>query len=124
MHSNMFIGVDRLATFRFEFNSFAFHTRYVRLYALNSECVKCSAPCSTCTNQTSCLTCQTNHFLSNDQCVDRCPAGFYSSQEQCLPCSPICATCLGTSRLIRTTSNEHDCCLSLSIVFICRTVGR
>ena len=66
-----------------------------RSYLSGARCEQCQSPCETCRNLTSCLQCQGKLNLYNDQCVDKCPDGFYANDRKCLPCNPMCATCTG-----------------------------
>ncbi|CAF2914819.1 unnamed protein product [Rotaria sp. Silwood2] len=70
-------------------------------FLLDTHCQSCQDPCVACTNLTSCLTCKDKLNLLNDQCVDKCPDGYYSSNKQCLQCNAICSTCTGPW--------EYDC---------------
>ncbi|CAF0988171.1 unnamed protein product [Rotaria sordida] len=70
-------------------------------FLLDGKCQPCQNPCVTCTNSTSCLTCNDKLNLLNDQCVEKCSDGYYLKNKQCLLCHPICRTCRGLS--------EDDC---------------
>ncbi len=63
------------------------------------RCVACSAPCSTCSSATACLSCATG-FLLGTTCVTACPTtGLYiqdSVNMVCTPCSTTCKKCTNT----------------------------
>ena len=63
-----------------------------------NHCQQCQDPCLTCTNLTSCLTCDKNLNILNDQCVENCPDGYYLNNKQCSQCNPMCGTCKGRNR--------------------------
>jgi proprotein convertase subtilisin/kexin type 5 len=66
-----------------------------RSFLLDTHCERCQSPCSTCKSSTSCLTCNDKTVLLIDQCIDKCPDGYYSNIRQCLPCNPMCGACTG-----------------------------
>jgi proprotein convertase subtilisin/kexin type 5 len=49
-------------------------------------CVPCSSNCISCTN-VNCLTCSSNYYLYQGNCVSQCPIGFQAqnSSKKCLP---------------------------------------
>jgi proprotein convertase subtilisin/kexin type 5 len=62
---------------------------------LGDHCELCPNSCLTCSNSTNCLTCIDPLVLLNNQCVDKCPDGYYLYNQQCLKCHPICENCKG-----------------------------
>jgi len=66
-----------------------------RFFLSSTRCESCKDPCVTCANLTSCLTCKDKLKLFNDQCVEKCPDGYYPSNKECLQCNPMCSTCIG-----------------------------
>jgi proprotein convertase subtilisin/kexin type 5 len=62
---------------------------------LDTRCELCQAPCLTCRNLTSCLSCIEKFYLLNDQCVEKCPNGYYLYNKQCFECNPMCGICTG-----------------------------
>ncbi len=60
-----------------------------------SHCFSCIYPCQTCTNLISggCLSCLGGFSLSNGQCVNYCPIGYYSQNQICLLCDTNCNQC-------------------------------
>jgi len=59
-------------------------------------CYPCKSPCSTCSSESSCLTCLSGFSLSNGQCIfTACSDGYYkdSSSPYCLTCQSPCKTC-------------------------------
>lgn len=66
-----------------------------RFFLSDTHCEPCQSPCLTCKNLTSCLTCNDKLNLLNDQCIEKCPDGYYSNNRQCLQCNPMCGTCIG-----------------------------
>ncbi len=66
-----------------------------RFFLLDTHCEHCKDACLTCANLTSCFTCNNKLNLLNDQCVEKCPDGYYSNSKQCLQCNPMCGTCTG-----------------------------
>lgn len=68
---------------------------FSRSYPLEDHCELCPKTCLTCSNSTSCLTCNDQLVLLNNQCVEECPDGYYLSNQECLTCHPICNSCKG-----------------------------
>ncbi|CAF4437911.1 unnamed protein product, partial [Adineta steineri] len=64
----------------------------LKTFLLNTRCAPCQYPCETCINLTSCLTCSEKLYLFNDQCVEKCPNGYYLKDKQCFRCNPLCDT--------------------------------
>jgi proprotein convertase subtilisin/kexin type 5 len=77
-------------------------------------CRTCAAPCYTCSNSLSCLSCVGGYILNGTACQELCGEGFYldilqvdynsevdnqnfSMYGQCQPCSVNCQTCLNSS---------------------------
>ena len=75
------------------------------LYAntLNSQCDSCVSPCQTCTGttSTSCLSCVTNFYLLNNECINNCETtNLYINNaltRVCDGCDSNCLTCSGTT---------------------------
>ncbi len=91
---------------------------FSRKFLLGNQCEQCQDPCVTCKNLTSCLTCKEKFYLLNDQCVEKCPNGYYTNNKQCLQCNPICDTCIGKNEFFLrrkkvcvpfTGPSEDDC---------------
>ena len=60
------------------------------------HCHACPTNCSSCFNQTFCLTCNQGSFLSQGQCLTACPAGTLLSGSKCYTstaCGIGCQTC-------------------------------
>jgi len=68
---------------------------FYSFFLAGTHCKKCEDPCLTCANLISCLTCNNKLNLLNDQCVEKCPDGYYSNNKECFRCNPICNTCIG-----------------------------
>ena len=64
----------------------------------NGGCTRCSYPCAKCTNETNCLTCETNMSVLNGKCIEQCPLGFYTQNSVCYPCYPTCLSCNGPGK--------------------------
>jgi hypothetical protein len=69
--------------------------RFHRSFLLDTHCELCKEPCATCNNITSCLTCPNKFNLLNDQCIEKCPDGYYLSNKICMSCNSMCGTCIG-----------------------------
>ncbi|EAR81858.2 zinc finger lsd1 subclass family protein (macronuclear) [Tetrahymena thermophila SB210] len=86
-------------------------------FLLNNQCIPCQPPCLSCSNLSTCLSCQSSYIFNSDtnscslicpilctscqmsdlkviQCLS-CQDGFYVSQYQCLACQTPCKTCQG-----------------------------
>jgi hypothetical protein len=75
-------------------------------------CVLCVNPCVTCTNQTSCLSCNSSTYLYGTICVITCPANITvnnSATRSCDLCAAVCATCSGI------TSNCTSCATNAAL---------
>jgi len=64
-------------------------------------CQSCVAPCATCSNATSCLTCSNSSlFFYSQKCVGSCPLNTTVANltsMQCDPCTSSCSTCTNTT---------------------------
>jgi hypothetical protein len=60
-------------------------------------CQKCKKGCMTCSNENTCLSCEENYFIYNNNCLEICPDGFYPdyNNKECKVCHSSCKTCKG-----------------------------
>ena len=64
---------------------------------VNSVCVSCTSPCSTCiVDQNTCVTCTTGYKYGT-KCVTTCPSGMAVVSGACVGCDPNCASCSSTN---------------------------
>ena len=69
----------------------------------NHICAPCNVACAACTGSanTQCSSCKTGYFLqpSGTECLDTCPAGYWSNpgSNSCDTCNAACAICTGPS---------------------------
>ncbi|KAL4496602.1 hypothetical protein ABPG72_015963 [Tetrahymena utriculariae] len=79
---------------------------------------KCGSQCQTCSNSTSCNTCKTYTYLSDNQCVNIYPNGFQSNNDlfTCDPCtnyvSPQYNPCYATCKLFISSQIGANKCNS------------
>ncbi|XP_063753552.1 proprotein convertase subtilisin/kexin type 5-like [Eleginops maclovinus] len=66
-------------------------------YATETECHRCPAQCTECSQDGLCKKCAQYYFLHEDKCVDDCPNGFFASEksQECISCHADCASCDG-----------------------------
>jgi len=59
------------------------------------ECEDCDEGCSSCsTTHANCLTCDNQHYLHLNSCVDECPGDMYpNSDRECTDCPAECTSC-------------------------------
>ncbi|KAL4497778.1 hypothetical protein ABPG72_000533 [Tetrahymena utriculariae] len=63
---------------------------------LASSCTLCATPCTTCfqSDPKSCLSCENNLYLQNNQCVVTCQKGYFNGPNYtCYPCIQGCDEC-------------------------------
>jgi hypothetical protein len=75
----------------------------------NLSCVSCLAPCSTCLDQTQCLSCLTGYFLKGTQCLQTCPYQYYGETLtlSCQKCVGRCSECLSQTRCLSCLSGFY-----------------
>jgi len=61
--------------------------------------VQCSSNCLTCSALTVCLTCHSNSYLLNGNCINPCPNSFFANTtlQICIACPYSCSLCLNSS---------------------------
>lgn len=82
----------------------------------NFICASCIFPCSTCSSNTSCVTCVTNYNLQNNACVSGCTIGFVAINSNCVACTPNCSTCYATQ------SNCTSCIISNPLLYLINNI--
>ena len=66
----------------------------------NGTCLPCTNACSSCTSQGGCTQCRSGYFLLSgtvNECVSRCPSGYFQSLSSCEPCRANCIVCSSLS---------------------------
>jgi hypothetical protein len=80
--------------------------------ASTNTCVKCTSPCNQCTSPTTCIDCMAGFIfiksLTNNNCVDQCPTGYFKSGALCSKCDLLCTACL---------TSETDCTSCIPTAF-------
>lgn len=64
---------------------------------LSSACTGCVTPCSACSSETACLSCQAGYMYFNSTCLVVCPVGYFNNIALaiCTQCPSKCLTCSG-----------------------------
>jgi hypothetical protein len=69
-----------------------------------NTCIKCNSPCNECSRNSTCINCISGYYLAeyltNNNCINQCPVGYYPLENICKQCNPLCTSCL---------SNSTDC---------------